>query len=657
MAAQSLSSLLQRASIDDHDEVLQSANDALAKSKIDQHAQHIKIVALLKLDRYDDCLRVFEEAGDGLKKRAALEYAYVLYKSGQLEQAIEVVSGVTGDRGALHLEAQASYRAEKFRRAAELYEDLSKDGASLSNEENDLRINAWATDAQLQWKGYPEFVRHNRPTRDDLEAFETVYNAACLSIAKGEFEQGELLLKRAKELCRTSEDLTPEDRDAELLPIAVQQLYVLLRQGKSEEAQSILEEISVKDIPEASTKKIAQTNATLARGASVNPYAFYKALNETPDSTDSDKLFDFQSNLTVGNSHAADLLVRKYDGIIRSTSKALSRAAYPSTEPSVNLLSVYNAAAHAHGESGTKALKPVVAALDKRPKDLGLALTAVQLYVSAGNTTSAITTLESTLQLLDESISEQDKAVRFNPGVLSVLISLYKLEGRKVQIRSELAKAAAYWQQQSSSDESPIPLLRAAGASLLHSSDPADLTTAGELFKSLYQSNTADHFAVAGYVAAQAPIDYTKVESLVNQLPSVADLVADVDVAALESAGIAPSSAANAAAAAAIAGARKRSAAAGKDDGGAAKKRVRKSRLPKDYDPSKTPDPERWLPLRDRSNYRPKGRKGKQRAADRTQGGVVSDKAEESAAATNQTKPQGGGGGGGANKKKKKGKR
>ncbi|PYH40365.1 signal recognition particle subunit SRP72 [Aspergillus saccharolyticus JOP 1030-1] len=655
MAAQSLSSLLQRASIDDHEEVLQSSNAALAKSKADQHALHIKAIALLKLDRYDDCLRVFEEAGDGLKSRAALEYAYVLYKSGRPEQAIEVVSQVTGIRGARHLEAQASYRAERFRRAAELYEELSKDGASLSNEENDLRINAWATDAQLQWKGYPGFVRHNRATRDDLEAFETVYNAACLSIAKGEFEQGELLLKRAKELCRTSEDLSPEDRDAELLPIAVQQLYVLLRQGKSEEAQFILEEISVKDIPEASTKKIAQTNATLARGASANPYAFYKALNEIPVSTDSDKLFDYQSNLAIGNSYAADLLVRKYDGIIRSTSKALSRAAYPSTEPSVNLLSVYNAAAHTHGEAGPKALKAIMAALDKRPKDLGLALTAVQLYVSAGNTTSAITTLESTLQLLDESISEQDKEVRFNPGVLSVLISLYKLEGRKVQIRAELAKAAVYWQQpRQGTGEPPVSLLRAAAASLLHSSNAEDLATAGDLFRSLYQSNKADHFAVAGYVAAQAPIDYAKVESLVDKLPSVADLVAEVDLAALESAGIAPSSGANAAAAAAIAGARKRPAAVCREHGGAVKKRVRKSRLPKDYDQSKTPDPERWLPLRDRSNYRPKGRKGKQRAADRTQGGVVNDKLEESGSAINQPKLQSGGG---ANKKKKKGKR
>ncbi|OJJ70880.1 hypothetical protein ASPBRDRAFT_594660 [Aspergillus brasiliensis CBS 101740] len=653
MAAQSLSSLLQRASIDDHEEVLQSCNAALSKSKADLHAQHIKAVALIKLDRYEDCLRVFEEAGDGLKKRAALEYAYALYKSGQLDPAIEVVSRVAGERGALHLEAQASYRSEKFRRAAEIYEELSKGEASLSNEENDLRINSWATDAQLQWKGYPEFVRHSRPMRDDLEAFETVYNAACLSIAKGEFQQGQVLLTRAKELCRTSEDLTPEDRAAELLPIAVQQLYVLLRQGKSEEAQSVLEEISVSDISELSTKKIAQTNITLARGTTTtNPFALYKALHEIPESSDSDKLFEYQDNLATGNSYSADLLVQKYDGIIRSTSKALAQSAYPSTEPRANLLSVYNAAAHARGETGTKALKRILSALDKRPKDLGLALTAVQLYVGAGNTTSAITTLERTLQLLDESISEQDKAVRFSPGLLSILVSLYKLEGRKVQIRTELAKAATYWQSQAT--EPPASLLRAAGASLLHSSDHSDLAKAGDLFKSLYQKDTTDQFAVAGYVASQATLDYSKVEAQVDTLPSVADLISGVNVASLENAGISPSSAANAAAAAAMAGARKRSA---KDKEQRAAKRVRKDRLPKDYDPSKKPDPERWLPLRDRSTYRPKGRKGKQRAAERTQGGVVNEKAEESPAPPTQ-KAQGGGGGGSSSKKnKKKGKR
>lgn len=107
MATQSLTSLLQRASIDDHDELLRSANAELSRSKSDLHAQHVKVVALLKLDRYEDCLRVFEENGEALKKKAALEYAYALYKLNRSDEAISVVSGLTSGRGANHLEAQA----------------------------------------------------------------------------------------------------------------------------------------------------------------------------------------------------------------------------------------------------------------------------------------------------------------------------------------------------------------------------------------------------------------------------------------------------------------------------------------------------------------------------------------------------------------------
>jgi signal recognition particle subunit SRP72 len=51
----------------------------------------------------------------------------------------------------------------------------------------------------------------------------------------------------ALDICQTSEDLTPEDRAAELLPIAVQYLYVLLRLGKTEQAEALLQEISVEE--------------------------------------------------------------------------------------------------------------------------------------------------------------------------------------------------------------------------------------------------------------------------------------------------------------------------------------------------------------------------------------------------------------------------
>lgn len=370
-------------------------------------------------------------------------------------------------------------------------------------------------------------------------------------------------------------------------------------------------------------------------------------MHETPDATDSDKLFDFQNHRVVGNSFSASLLVQKYDGVIRSTSKTLSNSGYPSTEPSTNLLSVYNAAAHAQDQIGRKSLKHILPLLERRPKDLGLLLTVVQLYVNAGNTTSAITMLERSLQALEASISEQDKDFRFNPGLLGVLVSLYKLEGRKVQIRAELSRAASYWRERGNP---PLSLLRAAGASLLHSSDRSDLDLSSDIFKALFQKDASDRFAVAGHVASQATIDYSKVESEVGNLPSVQDLTSDIDVTALESSGISPSPSTTAAAAAAIAGARKRP--SGRKEGRATK-RIRKSRLPKDYDPNKSPDPERWLPLRDRSTYRPKGRKGKLRAAERMQGGVVNEKQEEPTVAG----PQRTQGGGASSKKKKKGKR
>ncbi|KXG47973.1 Tetratricopeptide-like helical [Penicillium griseofulvum] len=636
MVAQSLASLLQRASIDDHEEVLQSCNAVLTKSKSDLQAQHMKVVALLKLDRYEEALKTFQAGGDALKQRASLEYAYASYKCGKLEEATEALTRTASGRGASHLEAQVRYRAENFRRAAELYEQLTKDTTSFGHEVNDLNINSWATDAQLQWKGETEFVRHDRLSREDLESFETTYNAACLNIAKGASKQN---------ICRTSEDLSPEDKAAELLPIAVQQLYVLIQLGKLEEAEAVLKDISVENITELSTKKIARNNIVLARPTAVNPYILYKALHDTPDATNNDRLFEFQDRDLIGNSHAADLLVQKYDGIIRSTIKAQSKCPSPSTDAIPNLLSVYNAAAHAKGETGPKALHKIAPLLERRPTDIGLLLTVVQLYVSSGNTTSAITAMERTLQSLEGA----NESVRFNPGLLSVLVSLYQLEGRAVQIRTTLAQAASYWRTK---PEPPSSLLRATAASLLHSEERTDLTTAGDLFRTLHQQDPNDRVAIAGYVASQATLDYAQIEPELDRLPAVSDLIADIDVSALESAGISPSASSVAAAAAAFAGARKRTSAA---TGERANKRVRKSRLPKDFDPAKKPDPERWLPVRDRSSYRPKGKKGKQRAAALTQGGPVNEKAEESPA--QQSQKSGGGGGSNAKKNKKKGKR
>ena len=104
---QSISTLLQKSSLDDHEETLKTCNAVLKKSKADVVAQHMKAIALLKLDRYDEAVHVFESTGQNLKDRAPLEYAYSLYKSGKSREAAEVATRINDGQGARHVEAQA----------------------------------------------------------------------------------------------------------------------------------------------------------------------------------------------------------------------------------------------------------------------------------------------------------------------------------------------------------------------------------------------------------------------------------------------------------------------------------------------------------------------------------------------------------------------
>ena len=106
-ATPSLSVLLKRTSIDDHEEVLKACNATLKHSKSDLDAQHVRVIALLKSDRYDDARRALEEGGPKLQQKAQLEHAYALYKLGRLDEARSVAIALENNRGARHIEAQA----------------------------------------------------------------------------------------------------------------------------------------------------------------------------------------------------------------------------------------------------------------------------------------------------------------------------------------------------------------------------------------------------------------------------------------------------------------------------------------------------------------------------------------------------------------------
>ena len=81
----------------------------------------------------------------------------------------------------------------------EIYRTLIESGKEFAqNEGFDLQVNRNATEAQMVWKG--EAVGKRKVTVDELSQFETTYNAACTHIARNEFPQGLVLLKKAR--CR-----------------------------------------------------------------------------------------------------------------------------------------------------------------------------------------------------------------------------------------------------------------------------------------------------------------------------------------------------------------------------------------------------------------------------------------------------------------------
>jgi signal recognition particle subunit SRP72 len=87
--------------------------------------------------------------------------------------------------------------------------------------------------------------------------------------------------------------------------------------------------------------------------------------------------------------------------------------------------------------------------------------------------------------------------------------------------------------------------------------------------------------------------------------------------------------------------------------------RKRKRRQPRSSPgEDQQPDPERWLPLRDRSSFRPKGKKGKKKASEATQGGIEKgEEALELVGGAGAVKVERTGGSTQSSRKKKKGKK
>ena len=345
------------------------------------------------------------------------------------------------------------------------------------------------------------------------------------------------------------------------------------------------------------------------------------------------------------NISIIDLQAHKLRGVQERTEKLLNEAKQPTVKADVNSLSVLNAAAITHGAAGKELARDLRDLSKKRPSDIGLVLSMVQVLLEKGRDGAALTCLESFLHGLDDLEDQDAKDVRFSPGLIALAVSLMRAKGHQSAAKAELVKAARHWKDLPST--SATSLLREAGIELSKSSKSEDLSLAGSAFEKILDEDQGSHVAAAGLVASLAASDPDKIQQHVAELPPVETLIQGVDTQELINAGVA--------AAPHKEGTKKRE--APQEVPGRSAKRRRKTRLPKNYEEGKAPDPERWLPLRDRSTYRPKGKKGKKKAAESTQGGVVKEQETLGLVGGGGVKVERASGGQASNKKKKKGKK
>lgn len=377
-----------------------------------------------------------------------------------------------------------------------------------------------------------------------------------------------------------------------------------------------------------------------------NPYLAQRIDESIVAASAKAKLFGYQSGRVNHNTYVSDLAANKAEGVQDKTHKILSKAQQPSTKAEINSISVINAAATTQNSESQTAIRQLRSLVEKRPLDVGLVLSIIQLQIRQKHTGSALAVLQAFFERLEKANTDEAKDVRYSPGLIALGVALMKSQGRHNAAKSQFVNAANHWTKRSSAASHSI--LRESGIALMRSSNPEDLKLAGSAFEKVNSEQShGSHIASAGLVASLSAFDPTKSAKHTSELPAVDTLIKGIDTSALISAGVAtlPGTTTS----------KKRPAADSNDSAAAASKRRRRRRLPKDYVEGKKPDPERWLPLRDRSTYRPKNKKGKKKVADSTQGGVVKD--EETLELV------GGGGvkvekaGGNSNKKKKKGKK
>ncbi|KAI9092107.1 hypothetical protein DFS34DRAFT_653144 [Phlyctochytrium arcticum] len=542
--------------------VIKISDQILQKAPGDPDATHAKVVALISTEEYARALKALDNKllAPEIRQEFILEHAYCLYRTHQLDECLELIKryrserdgklGESQSRYLTYLEGQVLYRAESFEQGFEIFSSLQNQADA--DERSEIIANKLAIQAAAATENVTLPEQMNTET---IDSYESCYNQACIFIAEGKLQDAQKLLEAAEGKCRqalTAAEYTEEEILTELAAIELQLAYVCQLLGHTSRALKLYQGVLDKKTADAAVRLVAANNMLSISTKDVSQQVV--GMVATPLTPDLEYKLTRTQRKTIAINGATLALQFKKPTDARLKARSLLKD-FP-------------------GESTPYLILEYTLANPDSPE---LHLARAQLLILDDK-------IADTISALDSLVSGPENSLKYQPGLVALRVWLYGKVGSPEKAVELLEEATKVWK-----GKSEIPsVLKEFASYKLKNNNPRG---AAADYEQLLKIDPTDTEAVAGLVIAYSEFDIPLAEQYQSYLDndtstlptesSVSDLLAAFKATLRQQK---PKTSLN------------------------AKKRKRKTILPKQYDPEATPDPERWLPKRDRSSYAKKGK-------------------------------------------------
>lgn len=636
-ALQSMFSELNKAiHVSDYKQALKIANKIIhsKEGNKDDKAMHCKVVCLIYLNQFEEALKFIQSTPeiDGI---LIFEKAYCQYRLRQTDKALDTINDAEKlDIRLMELKAQILYKLGFYEDALGLYKKLVKECAD--DYEDERKANLLATSASISlWQQEASEVDLA------LNSYEQMYNKACELIGAGKAAESEKMLNDAIKECREyfeeDPDMEEEEIEAEMSVLRVQLAYTLQLQSREEEALKIYNQVLRARPSDVGLIAIASNNI-ITINKEQNVFDSKKKLKATLVPEIQEKLVSRQLGLIEMNKALLYMHSNQWEAC-RKLLKSLQRFDKNSDIPC--LIQASQLYREKNYEKGISFLEDFIenhSDPDVHSIDLThIKLTLVQMLFSQGHIDRACDVLQSI------------ESIRHTPAIVSLLIALCEQKkGKDAKAIKILNDAVSWHKSKKSTDDIRRRLMWENAQCKIKHGKPEQ---AAEMLEKIRQLDRNNVKVLAQLIFAYSQFNPSKAHQLSEDLPSLEEMSLSVDVESLEKNAtqlLAPRYVKRQAkqqaklleskakekdmASGEKAPVKKYAVSEAKTDKviKTDKKKKKKKRLPKDFDPAVTPDAERWTPLRERSYYKGRRRDRKKGVGTGTQGTTAGSTAADS---------------------------